>query len=136
MRNADCQMLRFALALPALWKGILYNKEACRAAWSLVKDFSWEERCWLYSLVPRKGLKIKVGKFLLLDLAKKLLKIAYNSLKEQREINEENEDESIYLEPLMELTIESEICPAEVIIKNWENSWHRRIDKLISYSSY
>jgi len=136
MRNTDCQMLRFALALPALWKGILYNKEACRAAWSLVKDFSWEERCYLYFIVPQKGLKTKVRGIILLSLARELLKIAFASLKEQGELNEREEDESIYLDALLELIIEDGICPAELIIKNWEGSWHRRIDKLINYCSY
>jgi len=72
----------------------------------------------------------------LLDIAKELLKISYSGLKEQRQFNQDGEDESIYLEPIMELIIEDEMCPAEIIIKNWNSSWHRSIDKLIEYSSY
>lgn len=136
VRNADSQMLQFSLSLPALWKGILYNREASQAALSLSEHLSWEERCYLYSIVPQKGLRTKVKGITFLELAKELLKIAYTSLKEQAEFNEKNEDESIYLEPLMELIIEDEICPAEIIIKNWEGSWKRRIDKLINYCAY
>jgi len=136
VRNADCQGPRLALSVPALWKGILYNNEARWAAGSLIKDVPWEEKCSLYYTVPQKGLRTKIKGVMLLDLAKEILKIAYASLKAQKKINEKGEDESVYLEPLMELILEDEICPAEVIIKNWEGSWQRQINRLIDYSSY
>jgi len=136
LRNADCQRRELILAVPALWKGILYSKEARRAGWSLMKNLSWDKFCQLYFTVPREGLKAKVRGVRLLDLAKELLKIACFGLKEQGQFNQKGEDESIYLDPLMELIIEDEICPAEIIIKNWKGSWHGCIDKLIEYSSY
>ncbi len=136
LRCTDCQRMPLALADVALWKGILYNKEVCRAAWSLMKNFSWEERCQFYFTVPRKGLKTELKGIKLLDLAKELLKISYSGLKDQRRLNQKGEDESIYLEPIMELIIEDEVCPAEIIIKNWNGSWNKRINKLIEYSSY
>lgn len=136
IRNADCQTSRFVLAVPALWKGILYNKEACLGVWSLVKDLSWEEECHLYSTVPQKGLMARIKGIRLLDFAKEILKIASWSLKEQRELNKKGEDESIYLNPLLELIIEDKLCPAEVVIKNWKGNWQGRINKLIDYCSY
>jgi glutamate--cysteine ligase len=72
----------------------------------------------------------------LLDIAKELLKISHSGLKEQRQFNQDGEDESVHLEPIMELIIEDEMCPAEIIIKNWNGNWHRSINKLIEYTSY
>ena len=136
LRCTDSQRMQLAPAVVALWKGILYSKEACIAAWSLVKNMSWEERCHLYFTVPRDGLKTKLRGMSALDLAKELVRISSSGLKQQRQLNEKGEDESIHLEPVMELIIEDEVCPAEIIIKNWEGSWHRDMSKLIDYSSY
>ena len=136
VRCADCQRMQLAPAVVALWKGILYSKEACRAAWSLMKDFSWEERCQLYATVPRDGLKTRPKEVSILDLAKELLRISYSGLREQRQCNDKGEDETIYLDPVMELVIEREMCPADIIIKNWRGKWHGSISKLIDYSSY
>ena len=136
LRCTDSQRMQLAPAVVALWKGILYSKEMCRAAWSLVKNVSWEELCRLYFAVPREGLKTKLGGVSFLDLAKELLRISSSGLKQQRQLNEKGEDESIHLEPVMELIIDDEVCPAEIIIKNWEGSWHRDMSKLIDYSSY
>jgi len=136
VRNADCQRRELAPAVVAFWKGILYSREASRAILSLMKGLSWDRLCQLYFIVPREGLKARVKGARLLDLAKEVLKISYSGLRKQRQKNSKEKDESIYLEPLMELIIEDEVCPAEIIIKNWEGSWHRSISKLIEYSSY
>ena len=136
VRCADCQRMQLAPAVVALWKGIFYSKEACRAAWSLMKDFSWEERCQLYSTVPRDGLKTGPRGVSILDLAKELLRISYSGLKEQGALNDKGEDETIYLDPVTELVIEREMCPADIIIKNWRGKWHGSISQLIDYSSY
>ncbi len=136
LRCADCQRAQLTPAVIAAWKGILYNQEAIRAVWSLIKGLSWVELHNLYFTVPREGLKAKLKGVRLLDIAKELLKISYSGLKEQRQFNQDGEDESVHLEPIMELVIEDEMCPAEIIIKNWNSSWHRSINKLIEYSSY
>ncbi len=136
LRCADCQRVQFAPAVVALWKGILYNEEAVGAVSSLIGGLSWAELENLYRTVPREGLKAKSKGVRLLDIAKELLKISYSGLKEQRQLNQGEEDESIYLEPIMELVVEDEMCPAEILIKNWNGSWHRSIAKLIEYNSY
>lgn len=136
LRCADCQRTQLTPAVVAAWKGILYNEEAIRAVSSLMKGLSWVELHNLYFTVPREGLKAKLKGVRLLDIAKELLKISSSGLKEQRQFNEDGEDESVHLEPIMELIIEDEMCPAEIIIKNWNSSWRRSINKLIEYSSY
>ncbi|MBE0477601.1 glutamate--cysteine ligase [Candidatus Aerophobetes bacterium] len=136
IRNADCQRMELLPAIPALWKGILYSKNSLAEVLSLLKGVSWENICELYRVVPHQGLRTKIEKVRLLDLAKEILKIARAGLKEQEKLNDKGEDESIYLAQLMQLLIEDELCPAEVIIKNWKGSWHASIDKLIEYSSY
>jgi glutamate--cysteine ligase len=136
LRCTDSQRVQLTPAVVAAWKGILYNQEAIRAVWSLMKGLSWAELRNLYLTVPREGLRAELKGVRLLDLAKEIIKISHSGLKEQQQFNQDGKDESVYLEPIMELIIEDEMCPAEIIIKNWNSSWHRSIDKLIEYSSY
>jgi glutamate--cysteine ligase len=44
MRSADCVPAHLIPALPALWKGLLYDGGALDAAWDLVKGWSFDER--------------------------------------------------------------------------------------------
>ena len=136
LRCTDCQRMQLALAVLALWKGILYSKEAVGAVSLLMKDLSWAELHRLHLTVPSTGLETRLRGVRLLDLAKELLGISYSGLREQRQFNQKREDESIYLDPLRELIIEDEICPAKVVIENWSGRWNRSMSKLIEYSSY
>ena len=45
VRQADASSREMVRALPALWRGVLYDAEARRAAWTLVADWSFDERC-------------------------------------------------------------------------------------------
>jgi len=133
IRSADSQQRELVLSVPAFWKGVMYSKKSREAVFSLMKGISHEKLCELYLNVSRKGLKTRLGKAFLLDFAREILKISYSGLKEQ---SKSKKEETLYLEPLMELVIESKVCPAEVIIKNWNGKWKRSIKKLVDYSSY
>ena len=60
------------------------------------------------------------------DYAKEILYIAEKSLLEM------NTGEEKFLEPIKEYTL-SGICPADVIIRNWNGIWNKDIKKLIEY---
>lgn len=49
VRGCDSVSSQFLCAMPALWKGILYDEEATAAAWELVADLEFAERqaLWL-----------------------------------------------------------------------------------------
>jgi glutamate--cysteine ligase len=82
MRSADCVPARLIPALPALWKGLLYDGAALDAAWDLVKGWSFDERrehredaCihGLAAAVPGKSYTTK-------ELASELIAIARSGL--------------------------------------------------------
>jgi glutamate--cysteine ligase len=56
VRQADASSRAMVRALPALWRGLLYDAEARRAAWSLVGDWPLAERLRVYAATPRAGL--------------------------------------------------------------------------------
>jgi len=129
IRNCDSQRSDMILALPALMKGIMYDKNALNQAWSLVKDFSWSELEEMRHFVPKLGLKTIVKGKRVADLAKELVNIAEISLLS----NHETRDEVIYLEKIKEL-VEQEKTPADIILQNWNSGWNQNIEKLIEYS--
>jgi len=129
IRNCDCQKTDLILALPALIKGIMYNDNAMNQAWSLVKDFSWNELEEMRYSVPKFGLETIIKGLRIADMAKELVKIAELSLLS----NHETKDEVIYLEKLKEL-VQEEKTPADIILKNWTFGWNKDIKKLIEYS--
>ncbi|GIW21138.1 MAG: glutamate--cysteine ligase [Candidatus Sericytochromatia bacterium] len=133
LRGADSQKPELAMAIPAIWKGILYNNSALEYSWELVKNLTYDERINWHEEVSRKGLKAKVRKYQTKDLAKELFNIAYESLKIQKELNEKNQDESIYLENLYEIVIKKGKSPAEYLVEKWENNYNKDLYKLLQY---
>ena len=76
VRGADAGPMPMALGLAALWRGLLDEPEARRAAWDLVRAASVDERERLRREVPRAGLGgVFVGRSLR-DLAVDLVAIA------------------------------------------------------------
>ena len=57
MRGADAGPWRLICGLPALWVGLLYDREAQAEAAALVADWTSEEREALRLEVPRTALK-------------------------------------------------------------------------------
>lgn len=135
IRSADSQPPELMLALPALIKGILYDADCLQAAWDLVKDWSWDERMEVYNDSHRHALRTRIRRFSLLDLAKELFEIAWEGLRRQGNLNENVEDETIYLKPLKDLLFQGK-CPGDLLVEKWEGELERDIEKLIKYSAY
>ncbi len=126
IRNHDCVGGGLQYSIPAIYKGILYNKSAMSETEELLKDFDYRDYSELRYNVPKSALNAQIGKFLVKDIVKDILYIAEKSLIEA------DLDEEKYLEPIKEYALNG-ICPADVIIKNWYGSWNKDIKKLIKY---
>lgn len=126
IRNHDCVGKGLQYSVPAIYKGILYNKTAISEIEELLKDFDYLDFSELRYNVPKSALNTKIGKYFVKDFAKEILYIAEKSLLEM------NTGEEKFLEPIKEYTL-SGICPADVIIRNWNGIWNKDIKKLIEY---
>ena len=94
MRSADCVPARLIPALPALWKGLLYDGSALDAAWDLVKNWSFAERLEHRERACVSGLAAEIpGKrYGTQELVQELLSIARSALPEaERSILDEVE---------------------------------------------
>ena len=135
VRSADSQPPELMPALPALIKGLLYDADCLQACWDLVKGWSWDERMELYHDSHRAALAARIRRFSLLDLARELIQIAWEGLKRQAALNENGDDETIYLKPLRDLLSQGK-CPADLLLEKWEGELEHDIKKLIDYSAY
>ncbi|MFQ5851348.1 MAG: glutamate--cysteine ligase [Candidatus Binatia bacterium] len=135
VRSADSQAPDLMPALPALYKGVLYESDCLEAAWDLVKGWSWDERMEIYHDSHRYALRARIRRFSLLDLAIEFFHIAWEGLKRQWALNSDGEDETIYLRPLQEILHQGK-CPADLLEDRWEGEMGQDFRKLIEYSAY
>lgn len=136
MRGADAGNSKNICALPALWKGLLYDDAAMEAAWHLVGHWSREERERVHGQVPRRGLSTKIpnGKPMVW-LAKKILEIARASLHRQNRRNLKGCDESIYLDFLWDV-VEKGTTPAERMLQDYHHRWNGQVTPVFSEQKF
>jgi glutamate--cysteine ligase len=135
MRGADGGPWGRLCALPALWVGLLYDDEALDAAWDLVKDFSREERHALRDGVPKHALKLPFRGHSVRELAAETLKIAAHGLRRRARHNAHGADESIYLEPLLEIVAANQ-TPAERKLELFHGAWNGSVDPVFREFAY
>jgi len=135
VRGADAVPRGLTCALPALWKGVLYDEEACAAAWSLVADISPEARDEAQADVARLGLRARVAGRPVLELARELLAISRAGLARIGERDGIEGDERSFLEPV-EAVLELGKSPGEVVLEGWRGGWNTEPGRLIDYARY
>lgn len=124
IRNQDCVSMPYAVL--AIYKGILYGKQAMSDIEELFIPFSNRDFSELRYNIPKNALQCKIKDYTVTDIAKEILYIAEKSLIEM------NTGEEKFLDPIKELTLKG-LCPADIIIRNWNGLWNRDIKKLIKY---
>lgn len=132
VRSADRNRLTLSFAMLALWKGLLFDAQACEAAWRLVRNYTFEERVRALEEAARDGLQSRWGNHAMRDLALELTRYAESALKRLWVQKILSEDESVYLQPLYELLKEGK-SPAEKILALWGGPWNYRPQELVAY---
>jgi glutamate--cysteine ligase len=127
LRSADCGSLPMALALQALWKGLMYDAEALDEALTLAPRLSSEEMRELQERVARDGLAARFESVDVLGIAKEIVRLARSGLEAIAPA------EVGYLDVLSEQVIEDEVCPADILLRNWHGSWHGSMKHVTEY---
>ena len=128
IRNHDCVGKDMIYAVLAIYKGILYNEGAMNEIEELLSGLSYQDFAEFRYSVPKNALHAKVRGIEAYEIAKEILYIAEKSLIEM------NTREEKFLEPIKELACEG-LCPADIIIRNWNGVWNRDVKKLVKYLS-
>jgi len=129
MRSADCGPWSRIGALPALWKGILYDIQARDAALNLMDNPTAVELAALQLDVARRGFKARYRGKPVVDLAASLVDIASDGLKRFGCLDAEGRDERIYLDSLRQLLEEGNSF-GERLLRLYETTWNRSLEPM------
>lgn len=135
LRGADAVNAELTCALPALWKGLLYDADARQEALTLALASSPGAREQGLLDVARLGLRARFDGRRVLDLARELHEIAHAGLRRIAHAGHSHPDETSYLDPVA-AQIERGRSPGEVVLDLWEGEWHRSLPRLIEYARY
>jgi glutamate--cysteine ligase len=135
VRGADAVPSGLICALPALWKGILYDPDARDAAFELASAWSQEEREAGTEAVARAGLGARIAGRPVLPMARRLVDIAGEGLRRIGAAAGLSPDERSFLEPVR-AQLELGKSPGEVVLERWEGDWNRSLERLIEYARY
>ena len=112
-------------ALPAIWVGLLYDDNSLLEAEKLASKFKFNEILSANDSSSRNGLKGNFGKYNISDLAKEVIAISCQGLKNRKKLDASGNDETSYLLPLIEMLNKGETLADEMIRQfnsNWDGS--------------
>ncbi|GAB3450904.1 glutamate--cysteine ligase [Insolitispirillum peregrinum] len=135
MRGADSGPWQRLPSLPALWVGLLYDRQALDAAGQVIADWTAADRAQLRHDAPRLGLKAMVRGRSLQDIGREVLAIAQAGLTRRNLRNAAGQDESLYLDPLHE-SIASGLTPADRLLQALQGPWNGDITRVFTDLGY
>ena len=135
VRGADCCSSELICALPALWKGLLYDRQAGEAAFALASDWTLADRDEALASAARLGLGGRAGGHSLLGLANELVDIASEGLARIARAGGLGPDERHFLDPVRAL-VEAGQSPGETVLERWRGEWNRSPERLVEYARY
>jgi len=108
IRNHDSQKPSLALAICALYKGILYNRNAAEEVFNLVKHLKFEDLEAMRMLSAKAGMRYEVKGKKVSSYVKEIFHISRNALVKMGAGDEK------YLDKLLPYVLESK-CPADIL---------------------
>lgn len=136
VRGADCPLPELVMTFPALLKGILYDKQSRTAAWDLLGNWSNFQRQVLYLKISREGPSTLVQGVPIRERILDILRLSREGLQRQAKLNEQGEDETIFLDPLEMRLKEGWECPAKEILSLWNGPWKQNVRKLVEFCRF
>ncbi len=135
MRGADGGPWSRICALQALWAGVLYDPSSLAAASDLVKDWAVEDHERLRRDVTRLGLKAEVAGRTAQDVAKDMVAIARQGLKNRARFSGGMVDERGYLSELEDIA-DTGVTPAERLLELYHGDWQGDVGRIYRDCAY
>jgi glutamate--cysteine ligase len=127
MRGADGGPWRRICALPAFWVGLLYDAEALDAAEALTRDWTYKEVKAMRDAVPAEGIGAEFRGRTLREVAREVLAISRQGLKNRDRKNREGYDETSFLSTLDEVVARG-TTSAEEMLAAYHTRWGGSIE--------
>jgi len=136
MRGADGGKWARICALPALWVGLLYDRNALDAAWDAVKHWTLEQRQALRDAVPREGLTTRTPDGETLQaFGGRILDIAEAGLTARARLNGSGDNETGFLAALRDILASGQ-TPADRLLRRYEREWSGNLDCIYEEESF
>jgi glutamate--cysteine ligase len=126
-RSMDCGSIEMAMAAMAFWKGLMYDREALEEALRLAPKLTPGEYAEFQLDVARRGLEASIKNVPLTALAADAIQIARAGLQRIAA------NETHYLDLLEERVTREHVSNADILIRNFEGTWHGDIRKAIEH---
>ncbi|MFO0695597.1 MAG: glutamate-cysteine ligase family protein [Polyangiales bacterium] len=121
MRGADAQGAALWPALPALFKGLLYDDEARRGAAALASRLSYASVHAAREDIARRALRAELQGRSVGEWASDVLSLAESGLRRIGDLDASGRDESIHLAPLRAL-VDAGDSPADALLRHLEGA--------------
>ena len=131
IRGMDAQRFPLIPCVAAFWKGVLYDAEIRAKAWELVRHASAKEVLALHHEVPRLGLRARLGKVPVLEIARQLYRLSCQGLGNQA--SPDRPSECVFLDRMDEEILKPGRPPAETLLEKWNGEFGQNPQRLIQY---
>jgi glutamate--cysteine ligase len=131
IRGADSQSSALAVALPALWTGILYDHRALSEAEALVDGWTHDEVSASRPAIAQLGVRASFRGRPLHEVGSRLVEIAEGGLQRRALKRADGRDESVHLEPLKALVTRGR-SPADELLERATSDDPLEVIKLTS----
>ena len=135
MRGADGGPWRRICALPAFWVGLLYDGEALDAAEALTRDWTYEDVKAMRDAVPAQGIGTEFRGRTLREVAREVLAISRQGLKNRARMNRDGYDETSFLNTLDEV-VSRGTTSAEEMLSAYHTRWGGSDERVIQAYAY
>ena len=126
MRGADGGSFESVCALSSFWVGLLYDSESLDSSFNLIKDFNIKQLQELRIEVAKNGLHSIIEGIEIQEIAKKVLKLSREGLRNRNILNENGDSEEIFLDPLQKI-LSSGKSSSDDLIKKFSNNWDKNL---------
>src|SRR5262249_28074008 len=117
VRGADSQRPSLISAVPALWKGLLYDASALEQAEKLTDKLQLGELAAARPEIAQRALEASLSGRKVAKWAAEVLEIAKSGLDRFAEVDTEGNDETVYLRRLSELVMAGK-CPTDDVLEH------------------
>jgi glutamate--cysteine ligase len=134
-RGTDAVPGAHVCALPAFWKGLLYDAESLDAGLARLRRWTHAQVFALHGEVAKRGLQARAPDAEVLEVARELVALSRSGLRRLAARDARGADESVLLAPL-EAVLERGTSLARHWVEQWNGPWRQDISRLIEHARY